>query len=405
MSSVFAPSPAIRPRLDEARGAADSGDLVRAEQLLRDLLSIDDRPGSFDRLFVLSSLMTVYSRLGRQHETLVLARHLTDRLLELNQLGAAAGCMATYCEAISEVGSPEMRTRRLEELNTMLLALDPDEGGMPREAYHSCAFDLELRAGNLERARHHAERYRAYRPRQEGRPWRKASQLGILDIKLDLAGGMPRRALETLRRVEELVRRAAEPAAIVAWMRVQCLQAAGELSRAESAARSYLALLEKTRADEAMAPHRVRNAAALAAWFAARPGYGGAARRTYDLAAAAVIQRITQLSTAVPELEAIGVEVGTAADDLAELRRGFLAEQEDLLARVAQLFRSQPDAVAPVVVTEEQDAELVHLCAWCERVRTPEGVWLPIGHFIPRVGPLPISHGICGDCLAREQFV
>lgn len=404
MSSTFGPSITIRPRLDEARSVADDGDLGRAEKLLRDLLAVDDEPGAFDRLFVLASLMTVYSRLGRQYETLVLARHLTDRLLELDQLEGAAGCMATYCETISGVGSLEMRTRRLEELRTMILALDPDRGGMPREAYHGCAFALALSVGDRVRARQHAQRYRTFQPQLEGRPWRKASQLAIFDIELDLAGGVPRRALETLGGIEELVKGAPEPAASVAWIRVRCHEAAGEQALAEAAAHSYLQLLEKTRADEDMAPHRLRHAAGLAAWFAARPGLGDAARRTYDLAAAAAIQRIAQLSTAVPALEAIGVQVGAAADDLAELRRTFLVEQENLLARVATLFRSEPGTTSGVVITDEDDVEFVHLCAWCERVRAPEGGWLPIGHYIPRAGPLPISHGICGDCLAREQF-
>lgn len=404
MHPVFAPSDALRPKLQEGRQVADAGDLARAEALFRGLLTTGAGDGPFDRLFLLSSLMTVSSRLGRQFETLVLARFLTDRLMALEQLEAAAGCMATYCESISGVAARELRVRRLEDLERMLAALDPGEGGMPREAFHGCAFDLALEAGDVQGAREHAERYRAYAPRYEGRRWRKASQLAIYDIRLDLASGMPHRALETLERLEARVSGLKEPAAILAWMRVRCLEAAGEIPRAEAAARRYLALLEATRDDESMAPHRMRNAARLAAWFAARPGYESAARRTYDLAAAAVLQRILQLNTSVPALAEIGVDVGAAAEDLAELRRSFLAEQGELLARVAELFRRDPSTYAHLMVAEDDDEELIHLCAWCERVRTQDGVWLPIGHFIPRVGPLPISHGICSDCLEREHI-
>ncbi|MDJ0974374.1 MAG: hypothetical protein QNJ98_07950 [Planctomycetota bacterium] len=404
MPTVFAPSKELLPRLQEGRQVADAGELGRAAAHFQDLLTAGAGEGPFDRLFLLSSLMTVFSRLGRQFETLVLARFLTDRLIALGQLEAAAGCMATYCEAISGVGAREMRERRLEDLERIIAALDPGEGGMPREAYHGCAFDLALEAGDLVAARHHVERYRSYLPKYEGRRWRKASQTAIFDIRLDLASGMPHRALETLERLERSASGYREPAAILAWMRVRCLEAAGELPRAEAAARRYLALLEETRDDASMAPHRMRNASRLAAWLAERPGHESAARRTYDLAAGAVLQRISQLNTSVHELERIGVDVAGATEDLAELRRGFVAEQGDLLARVAELFRRDPGAYAHLMVAEDDDEELIHLCAWCERVRTQEGLWLPIGHFIPRVGPLPISHGICSDCLQREHI-
>lgn len=42
------------------------------------------------------------------------------------------------------------------------------------------------------------------------------------------------------------------------------------------------------------------------------------------------------------------------------------------------------------------------VCAWCRSVRTAQGRWLPLGHFVPSTGPhLTVTHGICEDCRPR----
>jgi hypothetical protein len=47
------------------------------------------------------------------------------------------------------------------------------------------------------------------------------------------------------------------------------------------------------------------------------------------------------------------------------------------------------------------DGELTCICAWCQRVRTTDGVWLSIQQFLPLQleGPIELTHGICDACI------
>ncbi len=41
------------------------------------------------------------------------------------------------------------------------------------------------------------------------------------------------------------------------------------------------------------------------------------------------------------------------------------------------------------------------VCAWCHRVRTEEGSWLPIGTFLRHARDVAMTHTICAPCAAR----
>jgi hypothetical protein len=63
-----------------------------------------------------------------------------------------------------------------------------------------------------------------------------------------------------------------------------------------------------------------------------------------------------------------------------------------------QLIERHDDSrIRDLLVHPEKDG-LVVICAWCESVRTSEDVWLPIGHFVPRAGPVAVTHGLCPPC-------
>ena len=51
----------------------------------------------------------------------------------------------------------------------------------------------------------------------------------------------------------------------------------------------------------------------------------------------------------------------------------------------------------------DEELPFIPVCAWCESVRTSEGTWLPIGHYIPRDGPFELTHGICPPCAGDLQ--
>lgn len=398
MPPSLAPSSEIYPRLAEGRALADAGDLAGAEEAFRVLLT-GALPGTYDRQFVLGSMMTVFSRGWRVWETLIIARHLTDQLREAGQLAAAAGCLATYCESLLEVAPDELLQARTDELGVMLEAVPADEGQMPREAYHNCAFKLATRRGDLAIAKAHAERYRTFTPSSDGRSWRKSFYVTLNDVELDLMAGMPHRALETLERSASIVEQHEEPQLQLARNRLRCLTRLELLEEANAEARRYLGLLESRRDDMTRIPNRIRYASVLADWCRDRTEVQEIATAAYEIAAAGMLARIPQLERAVVDLGGLGIEAGAAAEDLATIRKSFLAEQGALLAQAASFLARDPSALRALLVEEGEGGALIHLCAWCERVLTPAGQWIPVGHFIPREGPVPISHAICQDCL------
>ena len=45
--------------------------------------------------------------------------------------------------------------------------------------------------------------------------------------------------------------------------------------------------------------------------------------------------------------------------------------------------------------------DMLVVCAWCYTIRTQEGQWIPIAHYLP-TGVIPwVTHGICEACKAR----
>lgn len=394
----MAPSREIQDDLASARALADAGQLGEAEARFRELLD-SELPGAFDREYVLGSLMTVFSRGWRVYETLILARHLTEHLRAREQPAAAAGCLATYCESLLEVGPDDLLEARLDELGLLLDEVEMGAGAMPREAYHNCGFKLAIQRKDIRSAKRHMEHYRAFVPSIDGRPWRKAVYLALNDVELDLLTGMPHRALEGVDTAARLAGGHAEPQTLIAWNRLRCLIRLDRPIETEAAARRYLELLEANGRDTSRLPNQLRNAARLAEWCRDRDGLDDVIRGAYQIAGAAIVARIPQLDAAVQELAGYGVAENGAADDLALLRKHFVADQSHLLAQVASYLAQDPDLLRSLRVRDDAGGELVHLCAWCERVMTADGRWIPVGHFIPRDGPALISHAICEPCL------
>jgi PAS domain S-box-containing protein len=103
--------------------------------------------------------------------------------------------------------------------------------------------------------------------------------------------------------------------------------------------------------------------------------------------------------------------------------REVLRTQEPLvLSVIGQLFPTSRDTTrhwvacylpvsdgteVAVVVTEVEhnpkaaDKTLVVACAWCRRIRDPEGTWVNVASF-PALENATLTHGICKDCVKRE---
>lgn len=123
-------------------------------------------------------------------------------------------------------------------------------------------------------------------------------------------------------------------------------------------------------------------------------------RRAWAVAAAAVLRRIAEIDVFVRE-EAD--PAGPAPADVAVLtgaRTRLLAEHGDLLARLTPWLGAQLSALPPTIRGAPDD--LVVVCAWCGRLRTPDGHWLPVQHLVPIPVDLgsKVTHAICAGCHA-----
>ena len=78
--------------------------------------------------------------------------------------------------------------------------------------------------------------------------------------------------------------------------------------------------------------------------------------------------------------------------------------QEIAFCLLSTLLGASADAVASARKTTELKKEiktlsgLLPICAWCKRIRTGEGQWQPLEHYVASQSKRALTHGICPDC-------
>ena len=124
-----------------------------------------------------------------------------------------------------------------------------------------------------------------------------------------------------------------------------------------------------------------------------------AARRAYDRVAGAVLERIQQVDTCTDVLPELGMPVTEYQSDFVKYRKSFVTQPRAVMARVAELFRSQEASGLDRFLVRDVDEDMFAICAWCESVRDKDGEWIAVGHLVPREG-FAITHGVCPTCAA-----
>ncbi len=129
-------------------------------------------------------------------------------------------------------------------------------------------------------------------------------------------------------------------------------------------------------------------------------GFDAVACRALDLAAACAIARIREIDRVVRDLPELSLVTVDDRALLTRVRRRFIDEHRELLCALEQTFERAEAASEPWLETLRSGAHAV-VCAWCARLRSADGHWMPVGHYVPREGPLPLTHGICEPCLEQ----
>lgn len=124
-----------------------------------------------------------------------------------------------------------------------------------------------------------------------------------------------------------------------------------------------------------------------------------AAMHALELAAVAALERSWETKLffqEFPQLERM------EPDDVAVLEahgERFRAKHLELLRAIASLLRE--GARIENALAERGAGELfVSVCAWCNCVRGPERVWIPLDEFVARATDVEVTHGICQSCTA-----
>lgn len=176
-----------------------------------------------------------------------------------------------------------------------------------------------------------------------------------------------------------------------------CLVAIGD--RATLAARASECLAEMAREGRACGSPtwRMRVGQAVGAALLQDEGTRGQARRAFEIAAAAALERSWESKRffeEFPQLERMEPEDRALLEAHAERFRG---QHLELLEAMRGLLCDGPGAEAALGAPAGE--LFVTVCAWCRSVRGPERAWIPLDEFVPS-RDIDVTHGICPACIA-----
>ncbi|MFO0931126.1 MAG: hypothetical protein U1E39_00290 [Planctomycetota bacterium] len=399
----LAPTPEFDARILRGRELADRGEFHAAEGVFRTLLTEARGRHLGNHARALSMLTTLYGRAGRYLEAHTLGVHLVSLA---RSAGPAAGrtlafALARVCGALSQLRMADALDESLRELRQVLDAQPIVLDNLELE-YHVASGDHATLLGDVPRARAHVEAYRRILATVNAPDTVYRWALTMAEARVLLLEG---RATEARAQVARLGADVPSPEfgrlhALV--LEVEIGVALGESERALHAGREALDRMADVDRASFLSADYVHQGGRLASAFE-RLGAIHFAHEAYDRMAAAVLVSLEQVDECARWLPELAPAIGDDAAPLSRARKQFLREQKTLLGRVAHLLESHGGSRVRALLVHPEKAGLVAICAWCERVRTAEEVWLPIGHFVPRSGPFEVTHGMCPPCAADFQ--
>lgn len=381
-------------RFREATGHADAGDLGAAERLL--LRVLDEFPD--ERRRTLSALGAVYARAGRMFESLAISRHLAEAARRADDRVGEFRALAGICTALYGLYIHAERREIVARLDALIAELPDAEFPWCHLEHAYCRLGQALDDGDFAGARVHVRRLEELAPTETEANQRLLACVTLANHAIiELREGDPDRALEFLNELELSGAADAHHAPELTVLRVRVQVARGALEDARG---------DAERAAEALAaatPFALSDCVCFGTQLARILEQDlddpDAALRVYDIAATAVVRRITQLDAcmrALPDLHLGGVH----EKELVRYRLQFREGQRKLLDRVGALLRAREAAGMREILDRAKKEDLVAICAWCESIRAADGSWMPFGHFLPRDGTYQITATICKPCRA-----
>ncbi len=389
-------------RLTLAECAAEARDYRTAEQHVRSVYEETRGTDLPTGIRTLTTLGAIFMRQGREVELLLVARRLAStaaRLGETEGRIAAAGTEFAAAFALDDV-------ERMDDAATRGWALidgdGPADAGRPRREWALRRTEVALRRGDPARARRLLRI--ATSPLPDGSP--PGTEPGVAEFQGARISLLHGRAADALGAARAALAGPPVPVPRVA-VRLRLVEATA-LAEAEGpaaalgAARGLLADLQDPGATALGHGTLLRIGAALGNLLRDRVRSPDDARAAYDLATTAVFQRLLQIHRTAREMPWLFEDSAGDGNLLAEYRARFLRRHGEIAGAVAALLRLGVGPLGGAVRAMAAPEGLVVTCAWCHRVRTADGLWLPLEAFLPEGGSLRVTHGICPDCYGRQ---
>lgn len=389
-----APPPADR-RVAEGVGLAKDGRYEEAEAIFRDVLAESAGSGSETESRACLNLGTLYGILGRCLEALLLYRHG----LQIAQAQGHALASVIYLANIGgiyvQLGMHSRLPRVLGRIERALAGLSGAERDQAERYATWQRYEVASWEGDTLGARRALDRIRAEFGGDDDPRVRSAvheieshelAEQGHLDEAIErLDAALSESGLTTTSHLDLLCHKAV------------LLGKAGYEDEAKAVGADALELLAEGCDREAWSEESIGAGKVLASLFVRATDHARA-RRAFDLVAAAIMRRIHQLDACIQDLPALGIHDAADRTWIGDLRHEFETEQDELRARVLRLLEDARRRGESPVHGVEADDDLVRICAWCGMVRSHQGRWVPIRHYLPADEHLKVTHTICSAC-------
>jgi len=178
------------------------------------------------------------------------------------------------------------------------------------------------------------------------------------------------------------------------------------LDQREQALALALTLIERLEApiSDSISPgNRLETARVLAEEIGDRPDSADLARRALAIAATGALERIWQADRFRRDLPGFEFLTGEDRRVIDEYHGRFTSAYGDVLSQMAR-FLASPEELARSHAADPSE-QLICVCAWCQRIRGPEGLWLDVGEFDPPGGSVRMTHGACEPCFEETLAV
>lgn len=378
-------------RLASARAAENSGDEAGAEFGFREVLDATRGSGALVAWIALANLTGLYMRQGRESECLILVRRVIDGAAGFEPFRRVWALQA-LCMALSNLGE----WGRLEDELPRFEAAIPDCPDPYRTVFgrssRALRATIALECGSVDDAR---AANAALEASLDGTAAPNTSRfVHLIGADIELRARRLPEAMAAARRARPF---AASPVEAVAGVVVEaeCLL---ELEGPDAARRVVREVLDEIDATP-VAPRApallLKSGPRLAELVQERCGDDDLARRTFDLAGIAMVQRVIEIERAVTGLPELADPHPADQASLAAFRARFAADMGRFLAAVARVLGERSCGGA---FLRPGGRDFLRVCAWCVRLHGADGSWLPVGHLLAGADYRTVTHGMCDTC-------